>query len=83
MLPGSAMHGEPRCGSSALVGAFALATCTGDTGWSSPCLLNYICAVSWLLVLAVTDVSPGTLITEISNVFGSLHFLHSLNKHIN
>lgn len=77
------MGGEPHCWSSASVGAFALAMCMGDRDWSSPHVLNYVCAVSWLLVLAVTDLSPGMLITEISNIFGSLHFLHSLHKNIN
>lgn len=77
------MDGELCCGSSASPGALALATHMGDSGQSSPWLLHYICSVSWLLVLAVTDLSRGMLIIEISDVFGSLYFLHNLHTNIN
>lgn len=63
------MGGEPCCRSSALMGAFALAMCTGDSGQSSPQLPNYICAVSWLLVSALTGLSPGMLLTDKQHVW--------------
>lgn len=70
------MDREPCCRSSALVCPSALAMGTGESGQSSPQLPNYICAVSQLLILALTDLSLGTLITEINDIFDSLHSVH-------